>query len=104
MCIRDRFLRPDLNKLHSETPKALRRLTEDCIKPSIEERPLFRQILVTIESLQRALPKIHRSTSEPTLNRTQLQSDDFIFGCASPKTPVNSQFGAFPFYSMGGII
>lgn len=98
------FLRPDLNKLHSETPKALRRLTEDCIKPNREERPLFRQILVTIESLQRALPKIHRSTSEPTLNRTQLQSDDFIFGCASPKTPVNSQFGAFPFYSMGGII
>lgn len=98
------FLRPDLNKLHSETPKALRRLAEDCIKLSRDERPLFRQILASLESLQRALPKIHRSTSEPTLNRTQLQSDDFLYGCASPKTPVNAQFGAFPFYSMGGII
>ncbi|XP_054271356.1 raf homolog serine/threonine-protein kinase Raf [Macrosteles quadrilineatus] len=98
------FLRPDLEKLYSETPKALRRLTEDCIKVKREERPLFRQILVSLESLQRALPKIHRSTSEPTLNRTQLQSDDFLYGCASPKTPVNTHFGAFPFYSMGGII
>lgn len=98
------FLRPDLSNISSETPKALRRLAEDCIKLNRDERPLFRQILVSLESLQRALPKIHRSTSEPTLNRTQLQSDDFLYGCASPKTPVNTQFGAFPFYSMGGII
>lgn len=96
------FLRPDISQIRSETPKALRRLAEDCIKLSRDERPLFRQILVSIENLQRSLPKIHRSTSEPTLNRTQLQSDDFLYGCASPKTPVNTQFGAFPHYLMGG--
>lgn len=98
------FLRPDLNNLISETPKALRRLAEDCIKLNRDERPLFRQILVSVESLQRGLPKINRSTSEPMLNRTQLQSDDFLYGCTSPKTPINTHFGAFPLYSMGGII
>jgi pole hole protein len=96
------YLRPDLNKLPPETPKALRRLSEDCIKFNREERPLFRQILASLESLLQSMPKIHRSTSEPLLNRTQLQSDDLLV-CASPKTPVNTQFGAFPFYSLGGI-
>lgn len=97
-------LRPDLNCLRSDTPKALRRLVEDCIKLNRDERPLFRQILASLESLLRSLPKIHRSASEPTLNRTRLQSDDFLYMCASPKTPINSQFGAFPFYTPGGMI
>lgn len=97
-------LRPDLNNLRSDTPKALRRLVEDCIKLNRDERPLFRQILASLESLLRSLPKIHRSASEPTLNRTRLQSDDFLYMCASPKTPINSQFGAFPFYTPGGMI
>ena len=97
-------LRPDLNKLRSDTPKALRRLTEDCIKFSREERPIFRQILASLEGLSRGLPKITRSASEPNLNRTQLQSDDFVYTCASPKTPVNFQFGAFSFYPSGGNI
>ncbi|XP_001605107.1 raf homolog serine/threonine-protein kinase Raf [Nasonia vitripennis] len=98
------YLRPDLNKLRSDTPKALRRLTEDCIKFSRDDRPIFRQILASLESLLRGLPKITRSTSEPNLNRTQLQSDDFLYTCASPKTPVNFQFGSFPFYPSGGNI
>ncbi|XP_015175123.1 PREDICTED: raf homolog serine/threonine-protein kinase phl [Polistes dominula] len=98
------YLRPDLNKLRSDTPKALKRLTEDCIKFSRDDRPIFRQILVSLESLLRGLPKITRSASEPNLNRTQLQSDDFLYTCASPKTPVNFQFGAFPFYPTGGNI
>ncbi|XP_043475338.1 raf homolog serine/threonine-protein kinase Raf [Leptopilina heterotoma] len=98
------YLRPDLNKLRSDTPKALRRLTEDCIKFSRDERPIFRQILASLEALLRGLPKITRSTSEPNLNRTQLQSDDFLYTCASPKTPVNFQFGGFPFYPSGGNI
>lgn len=97
------FLRPDLNNLRSDTPKALRRLVEDCLKYNREERPLFRQILASLESSHQSLPKIHRSASEPTLNRTQLQSDDFLYMCASPKTPINSQFGAFTF-AVGGII
>lgn len=98
------FLRPDLNNLRSDTPKALRRLSEDCLKLNREERPLFRQILASLDSSVRSLPKIHRSASEPTLNRTQLQSDDFLYMCASPKTPINSQYGAFPIFSVGGII
>ncbi|XP_011259736.2 raf homolog serine/threonine-protein kinase Raf [Camponotus floridanus] len=98
------YLRPDLDKLRSDTPKALKRLTEDCIKFSRDERPIFRQILVSLEGLLRGLPKITRSASEPNLNRTQLQSDDFLYTCASPKTPVNFQFGAFPFYPSGGNI
>ncbi|KAK9306324.1 hypothetical protein QLX08_003018 [Tetragonisca angustula] len=97
-------LRPDLNKLRSDTPKALKRLTEHCIKFSREDRPIFRQILANLEGLSRGLPKITRSASEPNLNRTQLQSDDFIYTCASPKTPVNFQFGAFSFYPSGGNI
>ncbi|XP_015915867.1 serine/threonine-protein kinase A-Raf isoform X2 [Parasteatoda tepidariorum] len=95
------YLIPDLRNTRSDTPKALIRLIEDCIKFSREERPLFRQILASLESLARSLPKIHRSASEPTLNRTHLQSEDFMYMCASPKTPINSQFGAFPFFSTG---
>lgn len=97
------YLRPDLHKLRSDTPKALKRLTEDCIKFSRDERPIFRQILASLEGLLRGLPKITRSASEPNLNRTQLQSDDFLYTCASPKTPVNFQFGAFLFPSGGNI-
>lgn len=98
------YLRPDLNKLRQDTPKALRRLVEDCIKFNRDDRPLFRQILASLEGLIRNLPKIHRSASEPNVNRTQLQSDDFMYACASPKTPVN--FGPcnnFLFYSTGNI-
>lgn len=98
------YLRPDLNKLRSDTPKALKRLTEDCIKFSRDDRPIFRQILASLEALIRSLPKITRSASEPNLNRNQLPSDDFLYACASPKTPVNFQFGAFPFYPSGGNI
>uniref|UniRef100_A0A0A9X2K4 non-specific serine/threonine protein kinase n=2 Tax=Lygus hesperus TaxID=30085 RepID=A0A0A9X2K4_LYGHE len=97
------FLRPDLNKILPETPKALRRLFDDCIKFKRDDRPLFRQILASLESLLQSMPKIHRSTSEPLLNRTQLHSDDLLYVCASPKTPVNTQYGAFPFYPVGGI-
>ncbi|XP_033212779.1 raf homolog serine/threonine-protein kinase Raf-like [Belonocnema kinseyi] len=98
------YLRPDVNKLRSDTPKALRRLTEDCIKFSRDERPLFRQILASLEALLRGLPKINRSTSEPSLNRTQLQSDDFLYTSASPKSAAIFQFGAFPYYPSGGHI
>ena len=38
------YLRPDLNTLRSDTPKALKRLLEDCIKFVRDERPLFRQV------------------------------------------------------------
>lgn len=89
------YLRPDLNKLCSECPRALKRLIQDCIKFSREERPLFRQILSSLEGMLRSLPKITRSASEPSLSRAHLQGSDdfFIYQCASPKTPNNFQFG-----------
>ncbi|XP_040121784.1 serine/threonine-protein kinase A-Raf isoform X3 [Oryx dammah] len=65
------YLSPDLSKISSNCPKAMRRLLSDCLKFQREERPLFPQILATIELLQRSLPKIERSASEPSLHRTQ---------------------------------
>lgn len=38
------YLLPDLRNIRSDTPKALNRLIEDCIKFSRDERPLFRQV------------------------------------------------------------
>jgi len=93
------FLKPEVNNLRSDTPKALRRLLTDCIQYNREGRPLFRQVLVSIESLMRSLPKIHRSLSEPILNRTNLHSEElFSAGCSSPKTP-NANLSSFNFAS-----
>ncbi|XP_013407069.1 serine/threonine-protein kinase B-raf isoform X2 [Lingula anatina] len=94
------YLKPDMSKVRTGTPKAFKRLMEDCCKFIRDERPLFPQILASLESLVRNMPKLHRSQSEPTLNRTHLQSDDFdiIYQCASPKTPIG-QYGAFNFFN-----
>ncbi|XP_037038545.1 raf homolog serine/threonine-protein kinase Raf isoform X2 [Bradysia coprophila] len=96
------LLRPDISKVRSDCPQALKRLAEDCIKFNRDERPLFRLILNMLENMLRTLPKIHRSASEPNLTQTQLQSDDFLYMCSSPKTPVN--FHNFQFYNGGGNI
>ncbi|XP_072286460.1 serine/threonine-protein kinase A-Raf isoform X3 [Pyxicephalus adspersus] len=63
------YLSPDLSKISNNCPKAMKRLLSDCLKFKREERPLFPQILSSIELLQRALPKIERSASEPSLHR-----------------------------------
>ncbi|KAK9880196.1 hypothetical protein WA026_010068 [Henosepilachna vigintioctopunctata] len=94
------YLKPDMTKIRNDAPTSLRRLTENCINFNRNERPLFRQIHASLDGLLRNHPKINRSASEPNINRTQLQSDDFIYSCSSPKTPVN--FGPssnFLFYS-----
>ncbi|XP_040180308.1 serine/threonine-protein kinase A-Raf [Rana temporaria] len=69
------YLSPDLSDVPNNFPKAMRRLLSDCIKFKREERPLFPQILSSIELLQRALPKIERSASEPSLHRA-VNSED----------------------------
>lgn len=94
------LLRPDMSNVRSDCPQALKRLAEDCIKFNRDERPLFRLILNMLENMLRTLPKIHRSASEPNLTQTQLQSDDFLYMCSSPKTPVN--FHNFQFYNGTG--
>uniref|UniRef100_A0A4W6ET66 RAF proto-oncogene serine/threonine-protein kinase n=2 Tax=Carangaria TaxID=1489904 RepID=A0A4W6ET66_LATCA len=69
------YLSPDLSKLYKNCPKAMKRLVADCIKKSKDERPLFPQILSSIELLQHALPKINRSASEPSLHRASHTED-----------------------------
>ncbi|XP_010795226.1 serine/threonine-protein kinase B-raf isoform X2 [Notothenia coriiceps] len=94
------YLSPDLSKVRSNCPKAMKRLMADCLKKKREERPLFPQTLASIELLARSLPKIHRSASEPSLNRAGFQTEDFsLYACASPKTPIQAvgygEFSAF---------
>ncbi|XP_065332513.1 raf homolog serine/threonine-protein kinase Raf [Cloeon dipterum] len=91
-------LKPDFSKLRPDTPKGMRRLAKNCIKFQRDQRPLFKQILASLDSILYSLPKIQHSVSEPTLNSAQLQSDELLYECASPKTPVNfPPYGAFPF-------
>ncbi|XP_063535454.1 raf homolog serine/threonine-protein kinase Raf isoform X1 [Cydia strobilella] len=87
------LLKPDPRLLRPDAPQALKRLFNDCIKFDRDQRPLFLQILVSLEAMLRALPKITRSASEPNINR-QLHNDDYLsYSSVSPKTPVNFQFG-----------
>lgn len=83
------LLRPDLSRVRSDCPQALKRCVEDCIKFDRNERPLFRLLLNMLENILRTLPKIHRSASEPNLTQSISQNDDFLFMCPSPKTPVH---------------
>jgi len=85
------FLKPEMSRLRTDTPKALRRLLQDSLSYNRDNRPNFRQILVSLENLMSSLPKIHRSLSEPILNRTNLHSDELFGGesVGSPKSPGN---------------
>lgn len=61
------------------------------------------QILASIELLARSLPKIHRSASEPSLNRAGFQTEDFsLYACASPKTPI--QAGGYGKYTETNVV
>ncbi|XP_020608969.1 serine/threonine-protein kinase A-Raf-like [Orbicella faveolata] len=93
------YLKPDLSKVRSDIPKSFKKLLIDCIKFSRDERPLFPQVLGTLESLIRSMPKIHRSASEPcSLNRAGKMSEVGFFG-APPETPI-SPFGVYqPFFT-----
>jgi len=94
------FLKPAIDKLRTDTPKALRRLLDNCLSHTRDVRPAFRNVLVSLENLMSSLPKIHRSLSEPILNRTNIQSEElFSANCSSPKTPVNANLSSFTFAS-----
>ncbi|XP_021325405.1 raf-1 proto-oncogene, serine/threonine kinase a isoform X1 [Danio rerio] len=82
------YLSPDLSKLYKRCPKAMKRLVADCIKKSKDERPLFPQILSSIELLQHSLPKINRSASEPSLHRASQSEDISSCTLTSMKLPV----------------
>ncbi|XP_057684434.1 raf-1 proto-oncogene, serine/threonine kinase a isoform X2 [Corythoichthys intestinalis] len=82
------YLSPDLSKLYKNCPKAMKRLVADCIKKSKDERPLFPQILSSIELLQHALPKINHSASEPSLHRASHTEDINACTLTSTRLPV----------------
>ncbi|XP_036415225.1 RAF proto-oncogene serine/threonine-protein kinase [Colossoma macropomum] len=81
------YLSPDLSKLYKNCPKAMKRLVADCIKKSKDDRPLFPQILASVELLQHSLPKINRSASEPSLHRASHTED--INVCTLTSTKLN---------------
>ncbi|XP_060069214.1 serine/threonine-protein kinase B-raf-like isoform X2 [Ylistrum balloti] len=93
------FLKPDISKTRSDTPKRYRMLMQECCKFDREQRPLFPQILSVMESIVLSLRKLRRSASEPTLNQSQSEDLDLMYLCASPKTPINSQYPQFFFSS-----
>ncbi|KAM3844698.1 RAF proto-oncogene serine/threonine-protein kinase isoform 2-T2 [Vipera latastei] len=82
------YTSPDLSKLYKNCPKAMKRLVADCVKKVREERPLFPQILSSIELLQHSLPKINRSASEPSLHRATHTQDINSCTLTSTKLPV----------------
>ncbi|XP_048879295.1 RAF proto-oncogene serine/threonine-protein kinase isoform X2 [Brienomyrus brachyistius] len=82
------YLSPDLSKLYKNCPKSMKRLVADCIKKSKDERPLFPQILSSIELLQHSLPKINRSASEPSLHRASHTEDINSCTLTSTRLPV----------------
>ncbi|XP_070594673.1 RAF proto-oncogene serine/threonine-protein kinase isoform X1 [Erythrolamprus reginae] len=82
------YTSPDLSKLYKNCPKAMKRLVADCVKKVREERPLFPQILSSIELLQHSLPKINRSASEPSLHRATHTQDINSCTLTSTRLPV----------------
>nr|XP_056711152.1 RAF proto-oncogene serine/threonine-protein kinase isoform X2 [Euleptes europaea] len=82
------YTSPDLSKLYKNCPKSMKRLVADCLKKVREERPLFPQILSSIELLQHSLPKINRSASEPSLHRATHTQDINSCTLTSTKLPV----------------
>ncbi|XP_063796856.1 RAF proto-oncogene serine/threonine-protein kinase isoform X2 [Pseudophryne corroboree] len=79
---------PDLSKLYKNCPKAMKRLVADCIQKLKDERPLFPQILSSIELLQHSLPKINRSASEPSLHRAAHTEDINSCTLTSTRLPI----------------
>uniref|UniRef100_A0A2K5HYY7 non-specific serine/threonine protein kinase n=1 Tax=Colobus angolensis palliatus TaxID=336983 RepID=A0A2K5HYY7_COLAP len=80
--------------VQSNCPKAMNRLMVECLKKKRDERPLFPQILTSIELLTRLF------ASELSLNWAGFQTEDFSrYACSSVKTPIQvGGYGAFLVY------
>jgi serine/threonine protein kinase len=61
------FLRPDPSNARKDTPKIFKQLCVRCCQFKKEDRPLFPQILVDLDTLADNMPKIKRCNSEPSL-------------------------------------
>jgi len=66
---------PNMEAIRADTPSQLRKLVMDCIQYERDKRPLFQYVLGVVEEMMRTLPKIHRSMSEPILNRPGVTSE-----------------------------
>lgn len=56
------YLSPDLSKVRSNCPKAMKRLMADCLKKKREERPLFPQVPPSPPPLTLPAPTLLYST------------------------------------------
>ncbi|KAK6994772.1 serine/threonine-protein kinase A-Raf-like isoform X1 [Biomphalaria glabrata] len=95
------YLKPDFTRCRSDTPKQLNRFMLNCLEFDRNDRPLFPQLLASLEALYTSIPKIKRSKSEPTIHRTDSFDLDFKHICASPKTPINSHYTPKFFFTGG---
>ncbi|KAH9518954.1 hypothetical protein Btru_008774 [Bulinus truncatus] len=54
------YLKPDFSRCRSDTPKQLKRFMLDCLQFDRNDRPLFPQLLASLEALYTSIPKIKR--------------------------------------------
>ncbi|VDP89573.1 unnamed protein product [Echinostoma caproni] len=82
------LLKPDMSDARSDIPLTMRRLAVDCVSFEREDRPPFSVVLY------RSLPKLHRCSSEPSVNAARFERTDTseltAFMNVSPKTPFNA--------------
>lgn len=80
------YLRPDVSKIRSDTPKPLLSLYERCIKFNRNERPEFSEVLDKLRGV--SLPKLTRSTSAPSLYRGVVETAESLgnYNANGPRT------------------
>jgi len=78
------ILRPNMKNLRNDTPRQLKQLLKECIQFQPLNRPEFRLIYQTLDSIR--LPKLKKSASEPFLASNRYRGvDDETNNTASPK-------------------
>lgn len=86
-------LRPNMEHIRSDAPRALRTLLEQCIQYDHEKRPQFSEIYLVLDGIR--LPKLKKSASEPNLRRLGGVTSGLHNSTASPKTPKPPTRGPF---------
>ncbi|XP_059143174.1 serine/threonine-protein kinase A-Raf-like [Physella acuta] len=71
------YLKPDISLCRNDTPKQVKILMLSCTSFNRDERPLFPNVLSTLQNLYSCIPKIKRSMSEPAV----LSSESSEFQC-----------------------
>lgn len=106
-------LKPNMDHIRSDAPRALRTLLEQCIQYEREMRPEFSQVALTrisagvipigfqiystLDGIR--LPKLKKSASEPNLSRLNGGTLALHNATASPKTPNPPSRGG-PFFGL----